>query len=187
MGDRGSRRRGSNDHGNRAIMTITAPAPPPEVLTALRRDLRRLARTSSSLVPSKRLLIAHGLALHHVDIASDNPVAPALYGWRFLLIDAGASFWADIIGEAVESVVHGPPVQQLANVAVQAEDAGAGGEARIVTFGLADAAALWIVGEEEGFWRFSPEIDARCDRVALIDDWRGRADDLARASFGVLD
>ena len=103
------------------------------------------------------------------------------------MFDAGASFWADIIGEAVESVVHGPPVQQLANVAAQAEDAGAGGEARIVTFGLADAAALWIVGEEEAFWRFSPEIDGRCDRVDLIEDWRGRADDLARASFGALD
>jgi hypothetical protein len=168
-------------------MKITAPAPPPEVLTALRRDLRRLARTSSSLVPSRRVSIAHGLALHHVDIASENPVAPASYGWRFLVFDAGASFWADIIGEAMESVVQGPPVQQLAAVAAQAEEAGAAGEARIVTFGLADAAALWIVGEEEDFWRFSPEIDARCDRAALIEDWKGRANDLARASDGVLE
>lgn len=131
--------------------------------------------------------MARGLPLYEAGAALDDSADSVQRGWRFVVVRGETLFWADMIDEAVDTVLSGPATGTLLDVARQAEDSGIDGEARVLTYPVLDAAALWITGETDRFWQFAPDIGAPCDLAALLGRWRSMAEGLALHSRDALD
>jgi len=168
-------------------MTIVASPPPTKVQRLLRRHLRELAQVSASVVPLGEVQIAPGLAVYEADL---SPVAgePRPIGWRHIVLTKDGPIWADVSRDGVEGIFAGPQVVSLIEAARMAEASGGAGEARILIAPVLDAGALWIAGDEDQFWAFSPEpAPLEQTGAALLAGWAADAGALAAESDRALD
>lgn len=162
-------------------MAIFAPDPPAGTVEALYDGLRRLARASVSAVPAGPVEVARGLPVFRTTTAGWIEIETVPIGWRFVVFDRGYPFWVDVADGAVQGVFAGRIAASLVMAAARIEAAGAEGEARILTAPAIDSAALWVGGETNRFWSFSPELDE--DEVSegqLLYRWQLRLEQLAR-------
>lgn len=166
-------------------MALIAPEPPEEMVDALRRDLRRLARVPASFVPPSNLTIARGLAIR--EAAAELAGAVEL-GWRFVVTHEEGGFWVDMLGSAGAAVFDGPAVGAMLHAGRLLEDAGLDGEVCVLVSPLIAGGALWVQGEVDRCVEFSPEpSDIIRQRPDVLEEWRARAEDLARQSAGLIE
>lgn len=168
-------------------MTLRTPPPPPEILDALRRDLRRLANNPNSLVPPTNVSVARGLALYLLP-EGQTPSDERPIGWRFVVLGEGGAFWVDMKGDLPAAIYRGPAVDDLLRAGDLLEAADLDGEVAVLSLPLVAGGALWVRDRAGSCVQFSPSLSETLqDRETLVEEWRARATDLARHSAELIE